>query len=412
METDSENSTDSRLVAENLIEIQHTSGVTDVNHDMDCLEALVKQGFENVTVQKINGVMRVAMEDTRYRGTFRGAAKALMLLAEIDPGCTDYEILLKEWNVGRIVIHATRSGSGWDADVNYSLSDEMKQMVQQQPGSRSTYGKVDIVFHPMFSLDNHRLDVVYQVMVRLAPSIETSLWKGNRLVLQPIIPIYNNYRDFTSDKYFQLGTAAVFQNFACSPKWWLRAGLGQFRYDRLGVNVNTGFRINTYLDASVIANLTTESCNFGHRWYVGFGEDFQFSAMAKLSYYEPCSSMQVELMGGRFLYGDYGGRVDISRHIGEYTIGIYGIATSRETNFGFHFAIPVGGKSQFRKGWVRPRLPQYYTMEYSQKVNFRYAWEKLGQRVIDMPDESRSSRYWQARYIQRYLQKSLNEGFE
>ena len=116
----------------------------------------------------------------------------------------------------------------------------------------------------------------------------------------------------------------------------------------------------------------------------------------------------IHVMGGRFVYGDYGARLDVSRHFSDYTIGLYGVLTGGENNIGFHFAIPLGPKKQMRKGSVRFKLPEYCDWEYSVKSKGKYTEKQMGEYIETRPDENRSAHYWQPVHVAQYAQKILN----
>ena len=144
----------------------------------------------------------------------------------------------------------------------------------------------------------------------------------------------------------------------------------------------------------------------------GFTNLDRINVMAGLNWYEPRTRLQFEVAAGQFLFGDRGGRADITRHFGEYAIGIYGIYTSHETNAGFHFAIPMGGKRQKRNGAVRLRLPEYFDLEYSMVSWFKYYYKRMGQSYRTQPDQNHAARFWQPAYIEEYVRRTLNEGFD
>ena len=93
----------------------------------------------------------------------------------------------------------------------------------------------------------------------------------------------------------------------------------------------------------------------------------------------------------RYIYGDYGVRVDCIRHFGRTTAGLYAMYTGGEANGGFHFAVPLPQWGKSRK--VRVRLPEYYQMEYSGQSGLEYFRRKLGQDYETRPDESNSVPY-------------------
>jgi hypothetical protein len=134
----------------------------------------------------------------------------------------------------------------------------------------------------------------------------------------------------------------------------------------------------------------------------------RFSFFGKAEYYEPYTRLQGQLMGGRFVFGDYGVRLDISRHFSDYTIGLYGILTGGEHNGGFHFAIPLGPKRQMRRGKVRLKLPDYFDWEYSMVSYYEYYDQQMGKYIETRPDENRSAHYWQPVHVAQYAQKLLN----
>ena len=131
------------------------------------------------------------------------------------------------------------------------------------------------------------------------------------------------------------------------------------------------------------------------------------SVLGQASYYHTHTQVEVGLTGGRFVFGDYGVRLDLTRHYGDYAIGIFGILTGGERNAGFHFAIPFGGKRQMRRGDFRVMLPEFYDMEYNMESYYEYADKKMGRQVETRPDMNHSAHYWQASYVEQYIKKYL-----
>lgn len=396
-------------------------------------ESLQRQGFENVEVETSGDTLYAVVEDSRYRGTFRGAGEALKVMAREAPQCSHFELLVEEYLIPRIAVHASQDGGLWQVDVDYATSPILETIrrekerterdgAQERRRDVSPYrldatksvGKVDLTFYPLVWLDNHLLTVIYQYGILMAPALETTLWWGNRVTIQPLVPIANNYARYNIDRRFQFGVVSIQQDLVNKASWWARVSAGMFQYNRLGFNANVGVKLNRNLDLSLVANWTSTIENRYSGWYVG--EDYGRYAHVKLDWFEPRTLLQVQLSAGQFLYGDQGVRLDVSRHFGEYVIGLYGVYTKGkneewlhgEHNAGFHFAIPFGGKSQYRKGFFRVKLPEYFNWEYSMVSYFEYAWEKMGQAIKDRPDANRSAHYWQADYIRGNLLKMLN----
>ncbi|MCM1312164.1 MAG: hypothetical protein NC206_01565 [Bacteroides sp.] len=367
--------------------------------------SLTDMGFENVRVEVADGVVFAAVEAAAYRGTFRGAGVALKKLAADYPDVRDFELVLLEYKVPEIHVHAVRENEAWAVDVDYAVENVMERLrLTEQTGSST--GKVDVTFYPIVSVDNHRLDKLCEYVVSLAPSFETTLWKGNRVTVQPIFPLAWNVAKGSSDSYVHLGVASLQQRFLNTDKWYLDMAGGFFQYDKIGVHAKLGYRTTENLSLSLQLGLTGDAFVDADGYDISKPDRFNF--MLKADYYEPNTRLQCSLAAGRFVYGDYGARLDCTRHFGEYAIGLYGVLTGGEHNAGFHFAIPFGGRSQKRKGALRLRLPEYFDWEYSMVSYFKYSFERMGQEYEERPDKNRSAHYWQARYVEQYLQKFLD----
>lgn len=382
-------------------------------------QILEEMGFENVTATLANDTVYAEFEDSRYRGTFRGAAKALQALKDKMPEAKNYEMVVLEDMVPKIALHASCADENWDVDVDYKTNSVKKHLTGKQTEREyfrksSSYGKVDVNLYPLVSLTNNEFTQLYRYGICFAPSIETSLWWGGRITIQPIIPVKNNFKQTSLKRKFQWGSFNIQQDIIDNGKYWARVGAGTFRTNRIGFMLNTGVKLNNNLDLSLVANWSAASANLGHKWH--FGRAYGRYAHMKLDWFEPTTLLQVQLSAGQFLYGDVGTRLDVTRHFGEYAIGLYGIYTKGkdsewtdgEHNAGFHFTIPFGGKSQYRKGYVRVKLPEYFNWEYGMVSYYKYHDDSMGYSLMERPNDNHSARYWQAEYVKRNVLRVLN----
>lgn len=368
-------------------------------------QALEQAGLEAVSVAVEGGVAYARVEAPSYRGTYRGAAAALQALHESLPQCSRYELVVTEYGTPQIAVHAACEGAAWDVDVDYDVQPIQHKLAPAQR-SGSPYGHIDITVHPMVSITNASLDHICDYSVALAPTLATSLWRGNRITAQVILPIsYETYHSDTK-RYVRLGTANISQELLNGGRWQWNVTAGTFLQCRWGLHTQLSYRWNEAITLSAQAGYTGDFYPDDDGWHADALEDFNF--LVKASYYERHTDMEVELTGGRFMYGDYGVRGDLTRHFGDYAIGVFGILTGGEHNAGFHFAIPIGSKRQKRTGLLRPRLPEYFDWEYNMVSNFEYSQQKMGQQYETIPDKNRSAHYWKARYVENYLKKCLN----
>jgi len=366
---------------------------------------LASLGMENVRVAVNKDVVYAMFEPTSYRGTYRGAAEGIRELSRLYPEASSFRIVLLENQQPQVALVAAKNDT-WTVSGDYNF----KHITSVFPGRKivnSSAAKVDLTVYPMFSWINHRYDQMFEYVVSLAPTVETSLWKGNRITLQAVIPVSYDVKSINSASYVHVGIADIAQDVVSADgRWQATLAGGFFFFDRLGFDLRTNYRVSPQLTLGAEASLTGEAIvRDGH---YDISKPDRFSFFGKAEYYEPCTRLQAQLMGGRFVFGDYGARLDVSRHFSDYTIGVYGILTGGEHNAGFHFAIPLGPKKQTRKGSVRLMLPEYFDWEYSMVSYYEYYDEQMGKNVEIRPDENRSAHYWQPVHVAQYTEKILN----
>lgn len=374
--------------------------------DTGIASGLVKTGFENVKVGVENGVVYAAFEDHTYRGTYRGFGKVLEQLSLYYPDAGQFEVVVLDSKVPKVCVHARIDDGSWQVIADYNVSRVM-EVLNNAAESGSSFGKIDIVFHPKVSLDNHRLDVLYEYAVSIAPSMETTLWRGSRITVQPVIPLVGgNLYESNTLRYCRVGIADLEQEFLRGGRWSLKAAAGILYSNFIGVHAELGRQLTDALGLRLRVGCLGEAYADNKGYHFSTPDKLTFQA--KADYYERVSRLQVQLTAGRFVYGDYGGRLDVTRHFGDYAIGVYGVLTGGEHNAGFHFAIPMMGRRQRRSGRIRLRLPEYFNWEYSMVSHYRYAEDNMGREYTTRADENRSARYFQAEYIQQNLQRYLD----
>ena len=367
--------------------------------------ALVRLGFEDIRISQSGGTVYASVEPTAYRGTFRGAGVAVVELGRLFPEATAIELAVTEYQSPQVAVHARREGGSWKATVDYA-TNAITKALGSVSAERSSTGRVDLTLYPMVSLDNHRFDILYEYVVSIAPSVELTLWQGNRITLQPVFPVATNIWHEKPDGYIRIGVATVSQQLNLSNRLKATLSGGMFMSNLFGFDGSLSYRVGQSL------TLGLQAAVVGDAYPQTDGYEFEkldnVTILGKASYYHAPTRLEAGLTGGRFIYGDYGARLDITRHFGEYAIGVYGILTGGEHNAGFHFAIPMGGKRQTRKGFFRPMLPEYFDLEYNMVTYDKYADERMGRQVETRPDVNHSAHYWQAAYVEQYLQKYLD----
>lgn len=368
------------------------------------MDDLSEQGLEDIRVDIADSVVYASVEPTAYRGTFRGAAVALLALGQHYPDMKQIELVITEYQLPQVAIHAHREAGLWQVHVDYAISPILKRL-QARPRHNNSAWRFDLTANPIMSLDNHRFDVLYEYTVSIAPTIETTLWPGNRITLMPVFPIASNVFKSKPEGYIHVGIAAIQQDVFISDRLRVQLSGGMFLRNLMGFNTILTYRAGNALTFGVKAALLGDAYVEADKY--NFGSLDKVSVLGQASYYHAPTQIEAGLTGGRFVFGDYGARLDLTRHNGDYAIGIFGILTGGEYNAGFHFAIPFGGKCQKRKGDFRIMLPEFYDLEYNMESYYEYADQKMGRQVETRPDVNHAAHYWQASYVEMYLRKSI-----
>ena len=340
-------------------------------------DVLTQKGFEDIRVNIVDSVVYASVEPTAYRGTFRGAAIALEELDGYFPGYSRFELVVTEYQVPQVAVHAQRDSLDWQVSVDYQTSQILKYL-ENRPLNNSSAWRFDVTAYPMVSLDNHRFDVLYEYTISIAPTIEATLWPGNRITLMPVFPIASNVWKSKPEGYIHIGVAAIQQEVRLSNCLKAQVAGGMFMGNLMGLDANFTYRAGKNITLVLKAAVLGDAYVADNKYH--FEKLDHVSVLGKASYYHTPTQLEAEVTGGRFVYGDYGARLDITRHISDYAIGVFGILTGGERN----------------ADW-----------EYNMESYYEYAEKKMGRQVETRPDVNHSAHYWQAAYVEQYIRKYL-----
>ena len=221
------------------------------------LKAWTDEGFEDIKVTLKVDTLFAQIEDHAYRGTFRGAAVALRKVAELKPEITHYELLLTDYQMPQLALHAQHVDSVWTVRVDREMAAIEQQLAGQERQARSNW-KIDISVVPMISLVNNKLDHLFDYAVRIAPAIAVTPWKGGRITIQPIVPISYRLTKGDPKHYVQMGSTNISQQFFSNKHWQLSAAAGFFHIQRMGVQARLTYHATRNLDLMLEAESVDE----------------------------------------------------------------------------------------------------------------------------------------------------------
>jgi hypothetical protein len=373
---------------------------------------LVLMGLEDVAVVEEAEDLYIGYSDHVYRGTVRGVFEVFCMLMEKSDIRKHIHIILLENRMPVVALRLPAEQIAAYRRQSISISqlmdavqigrdtDGYDRIFRRVKRENRSAGKIELIVYPQISLNNSWMDKLYGVVFNLAPAVEVGLWKGASFTGQAIFPIWNNMKGEMD--YIRAGMLLFRQEYRLPKNLFMAFHIGNFNASRMGVDVSLKYIPNhDRWQAGMNVGLTGSSTFYLGKWELSPWK--RKSGSVFFRYNEPVHNLQFDLTAQRHIYGDYGVRLDCTRHFGEVSVGLYGMYSGGEPNGGFHFAIPLPGKKRMNRRAVRVCLPEYFDWEYEAQSGNDYFRKRLGRSYETRPDENRSRRYYQPAHMKKML---------
>lgn len=387
-------------------------------------ESLVSLGFENVRSADGSSATYISWEDNRYRSSYTGISVALRAILNSTDVNKNHEFIVTKNGIPQLHLAANaedialyKKGEIDFADFTDRLiidyeTDKAWSKLSNVPLKNRASWKADFVIYPQLSLDNSTFDVLYEYCVSLAPALEMQMWKGAKLTLQAQIPVFENM----NDKRIKPGFITLSQEFDMKNRLKLKVTAGNFNANRAGGIVDLKWHSkNSKLELGARAAASVQS--FVHPvngWK--FSKKVRFSGSAYADYFIPRLNTELKAQLVRYVYGYNGVRTDLTRHFGEYSIGLYALYVKCDEadngfNGGFNFSIPLPGKRYAKNKGVRVRQARDWGPEYYIKSIWNDDHLKDVTKSINASaDEGDAGLYMQPDYIRHFMKIEYQKG--
>ena len=334
------------------------------------VEELVKMGFENVSCTDTDVERVYIMQNTAYRLQGVGMAKAVDVIQSVGmPNDRDCRIVVLDNNVPQysLVYHWTDADGDGKADVGradweatYELGDSWKVANKTKKENRSLF-KTDIVVYPQVQYRNYVINKIYTFLITVSPAVEISLWSGNKLTGQVVIPILNEYGESYGRSQVRQGYITISQDY----RWknlFLTGTFGTFNNMRWGADLQARYVFKDPRFAIDGEIAYTGTSWFNHwRWKVGKMNTLTWSAGG--SFYWPRFNVKFDLHLQQYLLGERGVHFQFIRQFRYAAIGFYASKVQHAGNHGFNggfrFAINLPPYKYKRHGYVPRVLPSH-----------------------------------------------------
>lgn len=180
-------------------------------------------------------------------------------------------------------------------------------------------GQVDIFCGAELNYRDIFHNKAYEFLINLTPGVKWYMGKGWQIAGQAYIPIYNDFGGYY--KRVRLNMAVLSKETYWKGRWFLKASGGLFGNERYGVDLKGMYLVNDWLALEAQAGWTG-FCSMANGWHASTPE--RWTALAGADVYLNRYQTQFRLRGGRYVYKDYGGQLEVMKHFKHCTVTVYG----------------------------------------------------------------------------------------
>lgn len=288
--------------------------------------------------------------------------------------------------------------------ISYKKTDN--SIFSRTPTHNRGFGKTDIVLYPQFAFQNNTFERIWETQFNLAPAIETTLWRGALLTAQVIFPIHNNIVSPEGNQ-IRPGIITLSQHYRLPHNIFGHINIGNFSAQRMGVNIgNHWVSTSGIYQLGYTASLTGSSYVDRNGWSISKWK--RFSAHLKCIITPHFYNLEAELSAGRYIYGDYGGQITLTRRFSNAALQLFGRYAGNISCAGIGITFPLWLQKQSRAHIFRAKVSDWYQLGYSEKSG-NGADHATGRSFETTPSATPMTHYLNPYYIQQELIKISNK---
>jgi hypothetical protein len=335
--------------------------------------SLTSHGFENVIVTGApDKLVHIYYENRIYRYPMRAMG---VVLAYVDEGLpAPWSVEMIPMKSGVPIVSVTASHVDYRRFISGEIDAETfaeSLVISTRPpapdfdkAANRSFRRLDLSAGPALSFEFEQIDDSMRTRFSIVPQAEIFPAKGLLATAQLVIPLVDEMEE--PDSGVRPGRVTMDWLHRRGPVVTLaRAGI--FNEQRYGLSLGGGTWVwgNRFLLFGK-GDLTGMLALDDGVWEYSDVEVFTYSLGAL--YFYPLLDVTVRGSFGRFLGEENGGRVDLTRAIGELEVGFFAIKTESDTLAGFTVDIPLPLSRYSRPDGVRFKTVPRFALEYRDEV--------------------------------------------
>lgn len=192
-------------------------------------------------------------------------------------------------------------------------------------------GQVDFFMGVDFNYRDILWRRIYDILINLTPGVKWNMSKGWQLSAQALVPVYNDYGE--RYKKVRLNMAVLSKEVHLDDRLFLKASGGCFSDERYGLDLKVMYIVSPWLALEAQTGITGY-CSMAAGWEASTPE--RWTGLLGTDFYIRPFNTEIRVRGGKFVYSDYGGRIEAMRHFKHCTVGVYGEYSNKgKENAGF-----------------------------------------------------------------------------
>jgi hypothetical protein len=338
---------------------------------------LAKEGFENVIAKSNKKVTLVTFEDSRYRYSATGIIKAFGHTIKNLPGSTKkVYFIVSKYGVPLLTFESYNFQALTSRDKKQTVliphlalsrrEARINKLVNHFRPINSSRFKSDIIIHPDMRMSLGEYDNPIAAQINIMPELRTQWFRGFFTSASIIFPLYNELEAWGN--YVRLGPTSLNYIAHIGSGMFLYAAAGYFKGERYGAQ--TGLKkylfsgklmIDPRIGFSGFAMMDKGRIKYSHM------DALTYSLSA--TYFSPALQLFFSLGAHRFIYKDYGMRMQVYRFFHDFQFGFWSVYSNAEFNGGFQFSLPLPPRRYRSRKTVRIRPASYFNWNYQAKRN-------------------------------------------
>jgi hypothetical protein len=381
----------------------------DRRSDEELVAQLVDRGFENVGVSDRADTTTIWYENRVYRHELEALGLVAFLMASSVESETVVSLVPENYGVPLIAVSAVsadwleflrgRQPPGWFRErVTIRPGEGEAESIRHGRPSlyHSSLWRTDLRLRPLFDFELGVSDDPFRSAFLIAPEAVMSPLPGTLLTLQVMIEIDDDLSDLPK-RNVRPGRNTLSWGGWLPGRWLGAVSGGYFPRDRYGFAGQIG---------SLLKDGSFEITSGGDfTGLLEFLEDITlyssldaWSAFLAVTHRTHRLDLETTLTGARFMEGDLGVRVDLSRRFGEAALGFFGINTESDKVVGVGLRLPLPVRR-----WSAPSRVRFTTVP-AFPFEYRDSLADVGLQVSQFDDLDRLRKRLYPTYILNNLE--------